>query len=161
MIFFLFLFFCYVLYECIDPAVANGQRIERRAKPIEENVEFEIVDIGEVEYTPSEAELTSHDYILVPKGKQPTLLQLLLPGVIEQEHVIRNRVVRALHCRTIGETRRRHFILEVSEHPCEIRPIASEGSSELRYLHSTQNLYNYMLSHENNTVLYVKLLRGN
>ncbi|CAF1170077.1 unnamed protein product [Adineta steineri] len=143
-----------------DPTVANGNRIERRIKQIEEDVEFEIDDTGEVEYTPSEGERTSQDYVMVPKRKQPTILQLLLPGVIDEEQLVRNRVVRALHCTTKGGTRRRHFLLEVSEQPCEIRPIASEGSTELRYLHSTQNLYDYMLTYGNDTILYVKLLRG-
>lgn len=113
-----------------------------------------------MEYTPSEGERTSQDYTMVPKGKQGTFLQLLLPGIVEQQQVVRNRVVRALHCTTKGETRKRHFLLEVNEQPCEIRPIASEGSTELRYLHSTQNLYDYMLTYGNDTVLYVKLLRG-
>ena len=129
-------------------------------KPIEENIEFEITDVGEVEYTPSEGELTSHDYVMVARSKQSTFLQFLVPGLIQQEQLIRNRVVRALYCTTKDETRKRHFLLEVSEQPCEIRPIASEGSPELRYLHSTQNLYDYMLSYCNDTVLYVKLLRG-
>ena len=130
-------------------------------KHIEEDIEFEITDAGEVEYTPSEGERTSQDYTMVPKSKQGTFLQLFLPGIVEQEQMIRNRVVRALHCATKGETRKRHFLLEVNEQPCEIRPIASEGSTELRYLHSTQNLYDYMLTYGNDTVLYVKLLRGN
>jgi hypothetical protein len=129
-------------------------------KQIEEDMEFEITDTGEVEYTPSEGERTSQDYVMVPKGKQGTFLQLLLPGVVEQEQLVRNRVLRALHCTTKSETRKRHFLLEVNEQPCEIRPIASEGSTELRYLHSTQNLYDYMLTYGNDTVLYVKLLRG-
>jgi len=51
-------------------------------------------------------------------------------------------------------------VLEVNEQPCEVRPIASEGSLELRYLHSTQNLYDYLRTTGNDTVLYVKLLRG-
>ena len=87
-------------------------------------------------------------------------MQFLLPGIVGQEQLIRNRVLRALYCTTKNETRRRHFLLEVNEQPCEIRPIASEGSSELRYLHSTQNLYDYMSSYRNDVMLYVKLLRG-
>ncbi|UJR15894.1 hypothetical protein I4U23_002818 [Adineta vaga] len=129
-------------------------------KHIEENTEFEIDDSSEVEYTPSEGERTSHDYVLAPKKKQPTFLQLILPGVIEEEELIRNRVVRALYCTSKSGVRKRHFLLEVNEQPCEIRPIASEGSTELRYLHSTQNLYDYMLTYGNDTILYVKLLRG-
>jgi hypothetical protein len=97
---------------------------------------------------------------MVNKKKQSTFIQLLLPGIVEQENLIRNRVLRALHCTTKGDTRKRDFILEVNEQPCEIRPVASEGSTELRYLHSTQNLYDYMLTYGNDTVLYVKLLRG-
>ena len=97
---------------------------------------------------------------MVPKSKQGTFLQLFLPGIVEQEQRIRNRVLRAIYCATTGGTRRRQFLLEVNEQPCEIRPIASEGSTELRYLHSTQNLYDYMLTYGNDTVLYVKLLRG-
>ncbi|CAF2370973.1 unnamed protein product [Rotaria sp. Silwood2] len=143
-----------------DESVFNGHRVDRRMKLIEENVEFEIYDTSEVEYTPSEGERTSQDYVIAPKAKQATLLQLLLPGVVAQEQLIRNRVVRAIHCKTKGETRKRHFLLEVNEQPCEIRPIASDGSTELRYLHSTQNLYDYMSSYGNDTILYVKLLRG-
>jgi hypothetical protein len=97
---------------------------------------------------------------MVPKSKQGTFLQLLLPGIVETEQLVRNRVLRALHCRTKGDTRKRHFLLEVNEQPCEIRPMASEGSTELRYLHSTQNLYDYMLTYGNDAALYVKLLRG-
>jgi hypothetical protein len=97
---------------------------------------------------------------MVPKRKPTAFLQLFLPGVVEQEQVIRNRAVRALSCRTKGNARQRQFLIEVNEQPCEIRPIASEGSTELRYLHSTQNLYDYMLTYGNDTVLYVKLLRG-
>lgn len=143
-----------------DPSVANGSRIERRLKQIDEDVEFEIFETGEVEYTPSEGERTSQDYTMVPKSKQGAFLQIFLPGVVEQEQAVRNRVLRALYCRTKSDTRKRHFLLEVNEQPCEIRPIASEGSTELRYLHSTQNLYDYMLTYGNDTVLYVKLLRG-
>ena len=143
-----------------DETVANGRRIERRVKQIEENVEFEITDTGEVEYTPSAAECTTQDFAMVAKKKQGILLQLLLPGVVEEEQKVRNRVVRAIHCATKGESRKRHFLLEVNEQPCEVRPIASEGSTELRYLHSTQNLYDYMLTYGNDTALYVKLLRG-
>jgi len=144
----------------IDPEIANGHRIERRIKQIEEDFEFEIYDTGEIEYTPSEGERTSQDYVMVPKSKQGTFLQLLLPGVLEEEQLVRNRVLRALHCSSKGGTRKRHFLLEVNEQPCEIRPVASEGSTELRYLHSTQNLYDYMSTYGNDTVLYVKLLRG-
>jgi hypothetical protein len=144
----------------IDPEIANGHRIERRIKQIEEDFEFEIYDTGEIEYTPSEGERTSQDYVMVPKSKQATFLQLLLPGVLEEEQLVRNRVLRALHCSSKGGTRKRHFLLEVNEQPCEIRPVASEGSTELRYLHSTQNLYDYMSTYGNDTVLYVKLLRG-
>lgn len=143
-----------------DSKIVNGSYIERRVKPIEEDTEFEITDTGEVEYTPSEGERTSQDYAMVPKNKQGALLQLFLPGIVVQEQVVRNRVLRVLHCVTKCESRKRHFLLEVNEQPCEIRPIASEGSTELRYLHSTQNLYDYMLTYGNDTVLYVKLLRG-
>ncbi|CAF1130640.1 unnamed protein product [Rotaria sordida] len=143
-----------------DASILNGNRVDRRMKQIEENVEFEILDTGEVEYTPTEGERTSQDYAMVPKAKQAIFLQLLLPGILAQEQVIRNRVVRVLHCATKNETRQRHFLLEVNEQPCEIRPIASDGSTELRYLHSTQNLYDYMSSYGNDTILYVKLLRG-
>ena len=83
-----------------------------------------------------------------------------MPGIVVQEQLVRNRVLRVLHCVTKGESRKRHFLLEVNEQPCEIRPIASDGSTELRYLHSTQNLYDYMLTYGNDAVLYVKLLRG-
>lgn len=129
-------------------------------KPIEENIEFEILDAGEVKYTPSEGELTSQDYIKVARSKQNTILQFFVPGLNLEDYLIRNRAVRALYCATKNETRRRHFFLEVNEQPCEIRPIAFEGSTELRYLHSTQNLYDYMSSYGEDAVLYVKLLRG-
>jgi tRNA(Ile2) C34 agmatinyltransferase TiaS len=150
------------LFSCIilDPAIVNGNRVERRVKQIEENTEFEITDISEVEFTPSESECTTQDFVLVPKSKQNTFMQLLLPGVIEQVYLIRNRVLRAIHCKSKSETRQRHFLFEINEQPCEIRPIASEGSTELRYLHSTQNLYDYMSNYGNDTFLYVKLLRG-
>ena len=147
-------------FAFLDPKILNGSYIERRVKPIEEDIEFEITDTGEVEYTPSEGERTSQDYAMVAKSKQGTLLQLLLPGIVVQEQLVRNRVLRVLHCVTKGESRKRHFLLEVNEQPCEIRPIASDGSTELRYLHSTQNLYDYMLTYGNDAVLYVKLLRG-
>jgi hypothetical protein len=123
-------------------------------------VEFEITDAGEVEYTPTEGERTSQDYIEVPKGKQRLLLQIFLPSVQETEQLVHNRVLRTLHCTTKNESRRRHFLLEVNEQSCDIRPIALEGSIELRYLHSTQNLFNYILNYGNDTFLYVKLLRG-
>lgn len=130
-------------------------------KPIEENIEFEIIEAGEVKYTPSESELTSQDYVkVVPRSKHNALLQFIVPGLNLEDYLIRNRAVRVLYCVTKGDTRRRHFFLEVNEQPCEIRPIAFEGSTELRYLHSTQNLYNYMLTYGNDAVLYVKLLRG-
>ena len=138
----------------------DGCQIERRVKQIEENVEFEITDVSEVEYTPSAGERTSQDYTLVPKNKQNVFMQLLLPGVVVQERLVRNRIFRALHCVTKSESRKRHFLLEVNEQPCEIRPIASPGSSELRYLHSTKNLFDFMRNHEPDTMLYVKLLRG-
>ncbi|CAF0751736.1 unnamed protein product [Didymodactylos carnosus] len=143
-----------------DPSTVDGRRIDRRTKQIEEDTEFEITSGGEIEYTPSEGERTSQDYAFVPKKKQGLILSLLLPGIVEQEQLVRNRTLRALFCRTKGETRSRHFLLEVNEQPCEIRPIASEGSVELRYLHSTQNLYEYLHSHSSDTALYVKLLRG-
>ena len=129
-------------------------------KPIEENIEFEIIEAGEVKYTPSEGELTSQDYIKVARSKQNALLQFLVPGLNLEDYLIRNRAVRALYCKTKSDTRSRHFFLEVNEQPSEIRPIAFEGSTELRYLHSTQNLYDYMLTYGNDAVLYVKLLRG-
>ena len=83
-----------------------------------------------------------------------------LPIAHEKEKLVRNRVVRTLYCTTKNEPQKRRFILEVNEQPCDIRPIALEGSSELRYLHSTQNLFNYMLNYGNDTFLNVKLLRG-
>lgn len=129
-------------------------------KQIEENVEFEITDVGEVQYTPSEGERTTQDYVMVPKSKQNVFLQLFLPGIVEQEQAVRNRTIRAIHCETKGETRKRNFLLEINEQPSEIRPVASEGSTELRYLHSTKNLYDYMSAGGNDTMLYVKLLRG-
>ncbi len=76
------------------------------------------------------------------------------------ETLLRNRVVRTLYCTTKNEPHRRRFLLEVNEQSCDIRPIASEGSTELRYLHSTQNLFDYILNHGNHTFLYVQLLRG-
>jgi len=85
---------------------------------------------------------------------------MFIPGLQGTEQLIRNRVVRTLSCTTKNEPNKRRFLLEVNEQPCDIRPIASEGSTELRYLHSTQNLFEYMLTYGNNTSLYVKLLRG-
>lgn len=123
-------------------------------------MEFQIQDIGEAEYTPSNGELTSHDYVKTSKSRPNSLLNLFLPGVSTKEQLIRNRVVRAIYCTTINETHKRRFLLEVNEQPCDIRPIASEGSTELRYLHSTKNLYDYMLTYGNDTCLHVQLLRG-
>lgn len=59
-----------------------------------------------------------------------------------------------------NDSHKRHFILEVNEQPCDIRPIASEGSAELRYLHSTQNIFDYIISHDNTVHLYARLVRG-
>ena len=97
---------------------------------------------------------------MVAKQTTSGFLQLLLPGFQNVEQLIRNRVLRSLSCKTKNEPHKRHFLLEVNENPCDIRPIASEGSTELRYLHSTKNLFDYMLNYGNDTVLYVKLLRG-
>jgi hypothetical protein len=74
--------------------------------------------------------------------------------------MIRNRALRSIYCATKNESHKRRFLLEVNEQPCDIRPIASEGSTELRYLQSTKNLYEYMLTYGNDTLLYIKLLRG-
>ena len=135
-------------------------RIERHKRQIEENVEFQIETIGEVEYTPSEGELTSRDYITAPRSRPNSLLQLFLPVMMSSEELIRNRALRVIHCKTKHDTHSRSFLLDVNEQPCDIRPIASEGSTELRYLHSTKSLYDYMLTYGNDTVLFVKLLRG-
>jgi len=59
-------------FAFLDPKILNGSYIERRVKPIEEDIEFEITDTGEVEYTPSEGERTSQDYAMVAKSKQGT-----------------------------------------------------------------------------------------
>jgi len=80
--------------------------------------------------------------------------------MLPKERLICNRVLRTLYCSTKNEPHKRRFRLEVNEQPCDIRPIASEGSAELRYLHSTQNLFDYLLNYGNDTVLYVKLIRG-
>ncbi|CAF1283487.1 unnamed protein product, partial [Didymodactylos carnosus] len=143
-----------------QPLIVNGRRSDRRVKKIEEGTEFEIISGCEVEYTPTNGERTSQDYLSVPKKNQGIILTFLFPEIVEQEKLIRNRVVRALFCETKNETRKRHFFLEVNEQPSEIRPVASDGSLELRYLHSTQNLYEYLHSHGTDTVLCVKLLRG-
>lgn len=143
-----------------DPNVEDGRQIERRVKVIEENVEFEILDIIEVEYTPSEGERTSHDFVIVSKSVQSVFLKLLLPGVVDEVALVRNRVVRALHCRTKNESHKRRFLLEVNLQPSEIRPLASKGSTELRYLHSTRNLYDIMSHSANDSMIYVKLIRG-
>ena len=148
------------LLPVLDPSVVYGHRVERRVRYIEEDAEFHIQEIGEAEYTPSDGELTSQDYVRPPKNRQNSLLNLFLPSSSGREQLIRNRVVRAIYCTTINETHKRRFLLEVNEQPCDIRPIASEGSIELRYLHSTKNLYDYLLNYGNDTLLYVKLLRG-
>lgn len=137
-----------------------GERADRKKISIKENVEFIITDVGEVEYTPKESELTSQDFVEIPKTKPGSLRHLFLPIRHDTEEVIRNRVVRAIYCTTKNESHRRHFLLEVNEQPCDIRPIASAGSKELRYLHSTENLFNYILKYGNDTSLYVKLFRG-
>ncbi|CAF5147292.1 unnamed protein product, partial [Rotaria sp. Silwood1] len=103
---------------------------------------------------------TSQDYVTVPKSKSRLLLALLIATNYNEEKLIRNRVLRSLYCVTKNESDPRHFFLEVNQKPCDIHPIASEGSSELRCLHSTQNLFNYISNHQNNTFLFVKLLRG-
>ena len=149
---------CLSFYQ--DPTIVNGYRIERRIKHIKENVEFQVSDIGEAEYTPTEGERTSQDFVIVPKTKSNALLQLFIHGTKEKEKLIRNRVLRSLSCTIKNDPHKRGFLLEVNEKPCDIRPIASEGSRELRYLHSTQNLFNYMSKYGNDTSLYVKLLRG-
>ncbi|CAF2655347.1 unnamed protein product [Rotaria sp. Silwood2] len=143
-----------------DLTVVDGQRIIRQMMRIEENVQFEICDIGEIEYTPTENELTSQDYIIVPKRKSRLLFAFRKTGSIDEEKLIRNRVLRSLYCVTKNEPYPRYFFLEVNEKPCDIHPIASEGSSELRYLHSTQNLFDYISSYESNISLFVKLLQG-
>ena len=140
--------------------MASGLRVERHKRPIEENVVFLIENIGEVEYTPSEGELTSQDYITAPRSRPNSLLQLFLPVMMSSEELIRNRALRVIHCKTKHDTHSHGFLLDVNEQPCDIRPIASEGSTELRYLHSTKSLYDYMLTYGNDTVLFVKLLRG-
>lgn len=85
---------------------------------------------------------------------------MFIPAFQDTEQLIRNRAIRTLYCTTKNEPHRRRFLLEINEQPCDIRPIASEGSTELRYLHSTQNLFDYMLNYGTDTFLYVKLLRG-
>ncbi|CAF3471453.1 unnamed protein product [Rotaria socialis] len=142
-----------------DITVADGQRIDRKMKRIEENVEFEVYDIGEVEYTPREGERTSQDYVAAPKIKTRKFPFLMSSGK-DRELLIRNRLLRTLYCVTKNETHQRRFLLEVNEQPCDIRPIASTGSTELRYLQSTQNLFNYILSYDNTIPLCVKLIRG-
>lgn len=143
-----------------DPKVYGGKRVERKKKLIEENTEFEISEVGEVEYTPTEGERTSQDYIAVPKNKSGAILELFLPGIQDMDHLVRNRVLRTLYCTIRKDGHKRRFLVEVNEEPCDIRPIASEGSTELRYLHSTKNLFDYLLNHGTDTFLYVKLLRG-
>ncbi|UJR30700.1 hypothetical protein I4U23_018220 [Adineta vaga] len=143
-----------------DPTVFQGYRIDRKRIFIEENVEFQITDIGEVEYTPSEGERTSQDYINESKSNVDSFLQFLLPDMQKKEKLIRNRVLRSLHCTTMNEQHKRSFFLEVNEQSCDIYPIASEGSTELRYLHSTQNLFDYITKFGNDKLLYVKLIRG-
>jgi hypothetical protein len=96
---------------------------------------------------------------MVPKNKL-SLLEIFIPGIQEKVQLIRNRVLRTIYCTTKNETCKRRFRLEVNEQPCDIRPIASKGSLELRYLQSTQNLFDYMLKYGNDADLYVKLLRG-
>lgn len=123
-------------------------------------MEFEIVDVGEVEYTPTEGERTSQDYVQPPKNKSLKFLPFRMSNNSYVEQLVRNRVIRALSCKTNSDSQRRHFLLEVNEDPCDIRPMASEGSIELRYVHSTQNLYNYMSNYGNDIFLRVKLVRG-
>ncbi|CAM4760280.1 unnamed protein product [Rotaria magnacalcarata] len=148
-----------MVYDEEDKTVADRRRIDRKMKRIEENVEFEVYDIGEVEYTPREGERTSQDYVAASKVKSRRF-SFLMSSVQEKELLIRNRVLRSLYCITKNETHQRRFFLEVNEQSCDIRPIASEGSRELRYLHSTQNLFNYILSYDNTIPLCVKLIRG-
>ena len=143
-----------------DCRIVNGQRVDREKKYIFENVEFEVIDIGEVEYTPTEAERTSQDFVSTSKAKSEAFFARFLPNKTQAEPLIKNRTIRAIYCRTISETRQRHFLLEINEQPCDIRPIASEGSTELRYVQSTQNLFDYMSRYGNDTLLFVKLLRG-
>lgn len=143
-----------------DLNVASGRRAERVPQKIAENVEFQIVDIGEVEYTPKDSDLTSQDFVKVPNARSTKILNALIPGVAGPERLIRNRALRTLYCQTTNEKPQRHFCLEVNEQPCDIRPIASDGSSELRYLHSTRNLFKYLQTSGNDTTLHVKLLRG-
>ncbi len=118
-----------------------------------------MTEIGEVEYTPTEGERTTQDFEVAPIN-DPSIFEVLMTGVLRKEKLLRNRVLRTLYCTTKNEPHKRRFRLEVNEQSCDIRPIASEGSVELRYLHSTQNLFDYMLNYGNDTVLYVKLLRG-
>ncbi|CAF1526605.1 unnamed protein product [Rotaria sp. Silwood1] len=149
-----------LIFHRNDPTVFEGQRIVRQMKRIEKNIQFEICDVGEIQYTPTESERTSQDYVTVPRSKSRLLLALLTATNYNEEKLIRNRVLRSLYCVTKNESDPRHFFLEVNQKPCDIHPIASEGSSELRCLHSTQNLFNYISNHQNNTFLFVKLLRG-
>jgi len=144
----------------VDPKVYGGKRVERKKKLIEENTEFEISEVGEVEYTPTEGERTSQDYIAVPKNKSGAILELFLPGIQDMDHLVRNRLLRTLSCTVRKDGHKRRFLLEINEEPCDVRPIASEGSTELRYLHSTQNIFDYLLHHGTDMFLYVKLLRG-
>lgn len=143
-----------------DPYIVNGHRVERLPRRIGENVEFYISDIGEAEYTPTEGEITSQDYVKAPNARSTKILNALVPGVAGPEHLIRNRVLRTIYCTTKSDKQKRHFLLEVNEQACDIRPIASDGSSELRYLHSTKNLFDYLSTHGNDTTLEVKLIRG-
>ncbi|CAF1451459.1 unnamed protein product [Rotaria sordida] len=88
------------------------------------------------------------------------LLELLTATSIDEEKLIRNRVLHSLYCVKKNESYQRYFFLEVNEQSWHIHPIASEESSELRYLHSIENLFNYISNYDNNTFVYVKLLRG-
>ncbi|CAF3708879.1 unnamed protein product [Rotaria sordida] len=92
--------------------------------------------------------------------KTRLLLELHTATSIDAEKLIRNHVLHSLYCVKKNESYQWYFFLEVNEQPWHIHPIASEESSELRYLHSTPNLFNYISNYDNNTFLYVKLLRG-
>ncbi|CAF1189642.1 unnamed protein product [Adineta ricciae] len=143
-----------------DDTVFNGYRIDRKRIYIDENTEFQITDIGEVEYTPSEGERTSQDYIVVSKSKSSSFIQLLLPHVQGTKNLIRNRALRSLHCTIINDPQKRSFLLEVNDQRYDIYPVASEGSTDLRYLHSTHNLFNYLSKFGNDQSLCVKLIKG-
>ena len=96
----------------------------------------------------------------MPRPKSHAFANFWVPDLFAKQQKIRNRAVRSLCCVTKNGSQERRFLLEVNELPCDIRPIASEGSTELRYLQSTKNLYDYLLSYGNDTVILVKLVRG-